>query len=242
MKLLFDDRFRPITSTIGFIATQPDAAADSFMSWMGPIQARRQVVLQKQPLHEPLDRLLSRLLPLTSVERRRYLFIPTKSQWTAFLDNGYRGTDAFSVLSFLSKRMGVQSCTVTAIRSNAAVESDLTKFDALGFEIYEPVDTDFLNYGRTLNLSSEDGKWVFTNRGTPFPFEETASYSLPNLRERLTLDVLTEYLHHLGIDAFDEDFYIGAGGPAAIFLGKQGPTAPKLEEFTLTQAQRGKRK
>ena len=240
MKFLFDDRFRPITSTIGFIAAEPDATAETFVSWMGPIQAKRNVTLQKQSLRESLDNLLGRLLPLTSVERRRYLFVPTKSQWTAFFDNGHRGTDAFSVLSYLSKRIGARSCAVTAIRNDEPMQT-VTRFDALGFEIYEPVDTDFLNYGRTLNLSNEDGKFVFTNRGTPFSFEDTSRYGLQNLRERLTPDILEEYLHQLGIDVFDEDFYDCGRERMAILIEKQGPTAPKLEEFTMVQAQRKKR-
>jgi hypothetical protein len=242
MKLLYDDRYRPITSTIGFIAGSTGAVTDAFVSWMTPIQSKRKVVLRKKFRYGPLDTVLEGLLPLTSVERRRFLFVPTTSQWTAFLDNGHKGTDAFSVLSFLSKRLGMRSCAVTAIRAKGSGPDALNKFDALGMEVYEPVDTDFLNFGRTLSLADDDGKLIFTERGAPFPFEQTSRYSLENLRDRFTLDILADYLRHLGINAFDQEFYESTAASPAIFIEKQGPTAPKLEEFSILQAQnRGRR-
>jgi hypothetical protein len=237
MNLLYENRLRPISDTIGFIAAPVKTVADAYVSWMTPIQAKRQVTLRKEFVFGPLDRLLGRLLPLTSVERRRFLFVPTKSRWTAYFDNGHQGTDSFSVLSFLAKSLGVQGMGVSASLADKPGVGASNEFDSLGFEIYEPTNTDFLNFGRTLSLEDDDGKLTFVDRGTPFPFEQTSRYSVKNLRERLTLELLSEYLRHLEIDAFDPGFYASTAESPAVLVVKEGPTAPRLAEYSLQQVQ-----
>ena len=44
-----------------------------------------------------------------------------------------------------------------------------------------------------------------------------------------------EYLHHLGLAPFEEDFYLPDGAPAWL-VEKTGPVAPIHEELTLAQA------
>jgi hypothetical protein len=237
MRLLYDDRLYPITSVIGFIATGPAAAAQAYVDWMTPIQAARNVSLQTKTLSGPLDHVLYTLQPLTSVERRRFVFVPTDSHWTAFFDSGFQGSDAFSALSYLSKVLEVQSCSVTAVLEDDQHPPPAGRYGALGLEMYEPHDTDFLNYGRTIQLADDDGQWVFTARGTPFPFEDLQQYNKRKVRDRFTLELLADYLHHLGVRAFDEDFYRTSPDRPAIFIEKKGPVAPNLREYSLEEVQ-----
>src|SRR5262245_28318856 len=103
MNDLFGGKLAPITNTIGFIRCDCSRAAQAFFDWQEGIQTKRGVSLIEGKIHGDFESAIRRLLPLTSVERRRYLFVPTRSAWTAFLDNGHQGTDVFSPLSFLAR-------------------------------------------------------------------------------------------------------------------------------------------
>lgn len=92
MHALLDDRLAPLTSEIGFLEAARDEAVDAFGKWQAPIQRNRGVRLIRHNVSGGLERVLSALLPLTSVERRRHLFVPTVSPWTAYFDNGHQGT------------------------------------------------------------------------------------------------------------------------------------------------------
>lgn len=237
MDLLFGDTFRPITTNIGFIAASPDAVSNAYLQWMKPIQEKRKVSLvRKQLQHGPLITLFESLLPLTSVERRRFLFVPTKSQWTAFFDNGHKGADVFSALSYLAKSLGVRSCQITAVCEDPNNPPPRGPYGALGVEIYEPVDTNFLNYGRTVSLIDDDGQWVFTQQGEPFDFEDISLYKKSKARDRFSLEALDHFAQGLGIKAFDPEFYTVTAESPAFLIEKVGPAAAKLQEFNLQQA------
>src|SRR5262245_16759642 len=105
MKLLLEDRFAPITSTIGFLKAEPLAVTGAFLEWQSEIQSRRRGRLAMLAVAGSLENALRSLLPLTSVEARLFLFLPTKSGWTAFFDNRHQGTDAVPIVSYLAKSM-----------------------------------------------------------------------------------------------------------------------------------------
>src|SRR5688572_16192548 len=105
MKLLLDDKFAPITSEIGFVEADCAAVAREFANWQRNIHEPRGLSIVERSVSGTLEKVLEQLLPLTSVECRRFLFVPTDSRWTAFFDNGYRGTSAMSTVSYLAKQM-----------------------------------------------------------------------------------------------------------------------------------------
>src|ERR1700677_4179807 len=101
------DRYAPITSEMGFLECDAKTAAGAFQEWQDPIQSGRGVRLNQRELIGDLPTRIEKLLPLTSVEARRFLFSPTRSHsWAAYLDNGWRGTDVFSTVSYLSRTIG----------------------------------------------------------------------------------------------------------------------------------------
>src|SRR5438128_9081988 len=103
MKQMIGGRLAPITYTIGFLGCEPELAINKYLEWQEPLQRQRNVSFACSRCMGSLDETLRSLLPLTSVERRRFLFMPTLGNWTAFLDNGYQGADVFPPLSYLAQ-------------------------------------------------------------------------------------------------------------------------------------------
>ena len=77
--LLYDDEHAPITSTIGFFECDARAVTDAFYQWQSDIQSTRGVQLHCDEVGGTFLERITKLFPLTSVERRRHLFISTKS-------------------------------------------------------------------------------------------------------------------------------------------------------------------
>ncbi|MGI4831347.1 MAG: hypothetical protein ACRYFU_24680 [Janthinobacterium lividum] len=225
MESLLNNRLTPITDAFGFLQCDLQKAVDAYSAWQTPIQAARFVRLEQSVLKGSLEEDLLGLLPLTSVERRRFLFIPTASSWTAFFDNGHQSTDAFSPLSYLARTIGCQALRVFYIPDGTFV----SKHPARLFELYGPDKTDWLNVIRSVGAIS-DKRWVFHATGAVQSFEQTDRYALKTVKDRFTPEMLDQYLRALGIRAFQEDFYLST---QAILLSKQGPVAPNLREFGL---------
>lgn len=231
MKTLFDGKYAPITDTIGFIRCSPTRAAEFFVEWQRPIQDKRGVSVDAKSIKGSLEANLQRLAPLTSVERRRYFFIPTRSNWTAFLDNGHQGTDAFSPLSYMAEKLSCEAVRAT-YDPGARDSSDL----AVIWELYRPHVVDFSNTVRAVFVADDGNGLIFSESGEVQPYEDVEKYSSRLKRDRFTPQMLDRYLRALGIEAFDENFY-QPEDQAAIFIEKFGPIAPASREFQLTDLQ-----
>nr|WP_294814547.1 hypothetical protein [uncultured Sphingomonas sp.] len=227
MKTLFDGKYAPITDTIGFIRCSSARAADFFISWQRPIQDKRGVSVDAINIEGSLETRIRRLIPLTSVERRRYLFVPTRSDWTAFLDNGHRGTDAFSPLSYMAEKLSCEAVRAT-YDPGTRDSSDL----AVIWELYGPHLVDFSNTVRAVFVADDGNGLIFSESGEVQPYEDVERYSSRLKRDRFTPQMLDHYLRALGIEAFNEDFYQPAD-EAAILVEKSGPIAAASREFQL---------
>ena len=87
---------------------------------------------------------------------------------------------------------------------------------------------------RALSASNDGGRWVFDESGEPFAFEKPEHYKARRVRDRFTFELLKEYLGHLGLSPFQEDFYLPGGAPAWL-VERKGPVLPFQKEFTLAQ-------
>ena len=230
MKNLLDGRFFPVTSTIGFLKCDHVTAAQAFVDWQGELQEKRGVSLTERKVTGELEFVLRQLLPLTSVERHRYLFIPTNSEWTAFVDNGYKGTDAFSTISYLAKKI---SCV--GIKATDVPEGQHNRYFSVSLEMYGPDQTSFLNYIRSISLSYDGSKWTFSAAGNVQPFEDTQRYTSRSTKDRFSSDLLADYLKALGIDAYNQGFYLTPVS-GAIHIEKHGPIATGARDFQLIEA------
>src|SRR5438105_4063120 len=111
---LFDDRYAPITSEIEFLECAAETAANAFQDWQNRIQSGRGVRLNRREVVGDFPTKLECLLPLTSVERRRFLFVPSQSKWTACLDNGWQGNDP-SAVSYLATEIGCRGIRALSV-------------------------------------------------------------------------------------------------------------------------------
>ena len=231
--LLLDDRWAPVTSTMGFLETDAEHAARAFAAWQAGLLAPRGIAVEVRPVSGTLEQALSALLPLTTPERRRHLFMPTRSPWTAYVDNARGGTDATSVMRYMARTLGCRSLRVVAVPHT--YRKGKGRYGAVMLEVYGPHRTEWLNYVRALGASNDGGHWVFDEFGEPFPFEKVEQYQARRVRDRFTFEMLEEYLRHLGLSSFQEGFYLPEGAPAWL-VEKTGPVVPSHWEFTLEQA------
>ncbi|KFE64465.1 hypothetical protein [Hyalangium minutum] len=231
--LLLEDRWAPVTSEMGFLELSAEQAARGFATWQQALEADRGVTVGVRPVSGSLQQVLSSLLPLTGGESRRYLFIPTHSAWTAYVESQWTGTDASSAMGYLSRTLGCRGLRVVAVPHT--LRKGQGRYGAVILEVYAPYDMAGLNYLRTLYAANDGGRWVFGQSGEPFPFEKPEHYQAHRVRDRFTFDMLKDYLRHLGLSPFEEDFYLPKGAPA-LLVEKTGPTYPTYREYTLEQA------
>lgn len=231
--LLLEDRWAPVTSELGFLETDAERTARAYAAWQGGLLARRGISVGVSPVLGTLEQTLSALLPLNNAERRRHLFIPTRSPWTAYVDNSLGGTDAASAMSYMAQALGCRGMRVVAVPHT--LRKDKGRYGAVMLELYGPQQTDWLNYMRTLYVSNDGGRWVFGQSGTPLPFEKLEPYQARKVRDRFTFDMLKEYLQHLGLSPFQENFYLPPSSSAWL-VEKTGPVAAAQKEYTLAEA------
>ncbi len=221
--------FAPVTWEIGFLEASAEVAADAFCRWQAPIHANRGVRLDTRSLQGPFAEMLCALSPLTSIEPRRYLFLPTRSEWTAYFDNGHQGPDVPAHVSYLAGALGCRGVRAVAVPDRRELGETA---GAVMLEIYGPRPLDFLNYERSISVANDGRRWRFEEFGERFPFEDSNRYEAPKVRDRFTTRMLGRYLLALGgIRVFDDDFYESRA--EAIVVGKHGPTAPGLTEHPL---------
>lgn len=219
---LLENRLVPLTDTIGFLQCPVEVAKSAFLDWQRPVQEPRGTLLHERRVVGSLDAILRELLPLTSVERRRFLFIPTHSEWTAFVDNGHQGTDAFAPISYLTKKIGCAGVRATDALPGRTQGGTV-------FELYSPEDTDWLNIERGISAIPTDGRWAFSASGPMLPFEKPEFYTRRQIKDRFDSEILKQYLGDLGIDAFNPSFYFDEG----FLVEKVGTSAPAMQLFDL---------
>ncbi|MFL5358214.1 hypothetical protein [Archangium sp.] len=234
-ELLLEDRWAPVTSDMGFLETNAEHAAHAYAAWWGRLLAPRGISVEVRPISGTLEQALSALLPLTSPEALRQLFIPTRSAWTAYVENARGGTDAMSAMSYMERTLGCHGMRVGAVPDT--IQKDKGRYGIVALEVYGPRQTDWLNYLRTVYAMNDGGRWDFGQSGEPFPFEKLEQYQARRVRDRFTFDMLKEYLRHLGLSPFEEDFYLPEGAPAWL-VERKGPVSPKHQEYTLAQARK----
>jgi hypothetical protein len=232
--LLLDDRWAPVTSEMGFLEARVEYAAGSHAAWQRGLLAPHGVSVEVRPVTGSLEQVLSSLLPLTDSEVQRHLFIPTRSTWTAYVENGHRGTDAASAMGAMARRAGCRSLRVVAVPHT--YRKGQGRYGAVMLEMYGPhLNARHNNTVRALAPANDGGHWVFHQSGEPFPFEKLEQYQERRVRDRFTFEMLKEYLSHLGLSPFEEDFYLPEGAPAWL-VEKTGPLVRARKEYTLEQA------
>jgi hypothetical protein len=232
--LLLEDRWAPVTSTMGFLELGAEQAAQAFATWQRGLPTSRGFTVEVLPISGTLEQVLSSLLPLSGGERLRHLFIPTRSAWTAYVSNQWTGTDAASPMSTMARRLSIRCLRVVAVPHT--LRGDHGRYGAVMLDMFGPEQPGKIdNYVRALGASNDGGRWVFDQEGEPFPFEQVEKYQAHRVRDRFTFDMLKDYLRHLGLAPFEEDFYLPPGSRAWL-IQKTGPFTTAGREYTLEEA------
>ena len=232
--LLLGDQFAPLTSTIGFLRLGLEQAVDGFLRWQEVIQLPRGVVLTRRTLEGDVASLLRALPPLTSHEPRRFLFVPTVGEWTAYFDNSYRGSDATGPMAYLARTLGCQSLRMTVVPHQQHRKENgkwTGRYGGTMLDVFGPTVVNHVNTIRSIAMLNDGGRWVFETGGEPFPFEETATYTARKVRDRFPVELLARYLTALGLEPFDKHFYRREG----VLAEKVGPSAAQMREFSLEE-------
>jgi hypothetical protein len=233
--LLLEDRWAPVTSEMGFLELGVEQAAQAFATWQRGLPTSRGFTVEVLPVLGPLEQVLSRLLPLNGGETQRHLFIPTRSAWTAYVSNQWTGTDAASPMSTMARRLSIRCLRVVAVPHTLGKHQG-GRYGAVMLGVYGPKQPEKLtNTVRALGASNDGGRWVFDQSGEPFPFEQVEQYQARRVRDRFTFELLKDYLRHLGLSPFEEDFYLPSGSRAWL-IQKTGPFATVGQEYTLEEA------
>ncbi|KFE68548.1 hypothetical protein [Hyalangium minutum] len=232
--LLLEDRWAPVTSTMGFLELGVEQAAQAFATWHREVLTPRGITVEVLPVSGTLEQVLSSLLPLTSGERRRHLFIPTRSAWTAYVADQWTGTDAASPMRSMARRLSIRCLRVVTVPHT--LRGDRGRYGAVMLEVYGPEQPGKISSTvRALAAANDGGRWVFEQEGEPFPFEQVEKYQARRVRDRFTLEMLKDYLRHLGLAPFEEDFYLPQGS-CAWLIQKTGPFGTITREYTLEEA------
>lgn len=190
--------------SFGFVKAPADAVARELVAWHDELRFEPKLRRIEGGLAESAPS----VMPLTLIRPLRRLLVGTSSEWTAYFDSGIRGGDPGPPVQVLSERLGVASCTVTAIPfqgESGAVEN------LLGGIVLNWDDND-RKTGRSVALIEGEGRgsrYHFEALGTVQPWGHPERYSARSKRDRFTFDMLDEYCKALGIDAFNLDFYSG---------------------------------
>jgi hypothetical protein len=219
------ESWHPVTKDLGLLKAPVAKVVTAFTKWHADLK----IYYSKRESHS-LEAALTRLAPL-SVEKRRVLFLSTTSHWTAFLQSGIDGSDPFPVVSQLSGKLGVLAMRVCATPERA-------KWPAVIWEVYAPPALGGQppnHYRRSVAAANDGGRWVFSQSGAPYPFEDLSAYRHPKTRDRFTREMLEGYLLQFQLRPFTDDFYVVSSSRPAVMLERVSRWEDAPPEFTLEE-------
>lgn len=223
------EHLHPMTREFGLIHAELQPTVDWFMDWRASIT----LPASATPVQGDLESLVLQLLPLNSIQPRRFLFVAMRGGWTAFFDNGWKGTGA-SVCGLIAQRMKCHACRVVVGRHTLDHATGPNR-GALGGRIIDyfgPEPTEWVNLIRSIYVCANENKWDFEETGARLPLERDAWYAPRKVRDRFTDMHLEELLAGLGVTPFD----LSAYEPRGYLLQATYPTIGPSEEYSLEEA------
>ncbi|MCW2601817.1 MAG: Uncharacterized protein JWM02_3646 [Frankiales bacterium] len=201
----FMRRYAPVTTRLAFFDISAAAVAEAVFDRDKEMTERWELPwkVKKVPIESNLAGKLHALLPLSSVRASKLLLSATRSNWSAYIPNGYPLGDIHGEPSFFAEKLKVR--TLSIVLSEDVPKKQVGSFQFVLRDARSgPVKT------RSVELHKES-RWQFRQYGDPLPFEDVEQYRAKKLKDRLTVDMVERYCSHLGIELFDPDFYAGEG-------------------------------
>jgi len=228
--LLLEGRLTPITTSMGFFEGECTDVVRHFIDWQEEIKKSGSIIkrIATRCVTGNLENILRSLLPLQKVGATKYLFIPAKHGWTAYFDNGYRGTDP-TVIGHMPELMPNRSVWVVARRHKEGLPS--LSPGALVMEVFGNEERESHNLIRSIRLTNNFGKWEFQQSGEPFPFEQTERYQAKRVTNRFDFSMLKDYLKEFRLSPFHMDFYLPVSSNKAVLVDikEKGLSRGKLD-------------
>lgn len=229
MNALLENRFSPLTYSIGFLESDSQHVAHETVAWQRSIFSQVEAVAIRSSLSEALSKLEPLITP-----PRKLLLLSTKSRWVAYFDNGTGGGDPSSFVGYMSQQLKCRGLAVTFIPGRAdEVPFADPDSSAVRFVLYAPEVREWLNIERSISVENDYGEWTFNASGSVQPFEKPDRYHARTVKNRFTPKMLEEYCSALGIRLFDSDFY----GPAGVLVKIGDPLPPEFVAISLAEAQ-----
>jgi hypothetical protein len=207
-KALLDNRFAPVTFTWGFVECPFAQFSRAFLGWQDQLEAKSSTQSRRKSFRAPLSESLLALEPLTT-PGDRYLLTETRSGWSAIFSNGLRANDVHSPVSYLPTVLKCRGLNISCVpdRSKTTDKEEVQIYGAVGFSLYGPNETDWLNRIRSVSIANDVSGWQFAADGAVQPYEQIENYGKRKIVERLTPAMLESYCSALGIELFNSDFY-----------------------------------
>ncbi|WP_422758856.1 hypothetical protein [Paenarthrobacter sp. C1] len=235
-RLLLGGEWAPVTNKIGFMQRPLDEAVDEWRTWAQESYHQPLAGFGVTEHRGTLRELLSELLPLGY--GHRWLLLETANPgWTAVMENT-RDTAVLGPLGehFASAR-GISTVQVEDVPKNLRRMPDEPARGRWGGRTLITFEEAGLR--RFLSLYNSE-PWKFAENGQPYDFEDTEQYLLPRASDCFPHKTLVDICRNLGLDPFEEDFYV-PNGRAFIIEALHQPTEdePGAKRYTLAEARAG---
>jgi hypothetical protein len=233
-ELLLEDRYAPITKSMGFFESESDNVVKTFLTWKEEIKKGGNFIrkISMRIVNGGVEEALKSLMPLKMIGATRFLFIPTRHGWTAYFTNGYRGTDP-SLIGYLPELMQSRSIWVVAEPHR---ETLTLGTEVLIMNVYGHEEGTWLNLIRSIRLENNSGKWEFKQVGQPFPFEQVERYQAKRKKDRFDFALLKAYLQVFGLFPFESDFYLPSADSKAVLVEMTTAGPVKNRDVSLEKA------
>jgi hypothetical protein len=229
MMTLLDNKLAPLTFSVGFLNCSFVKVLEVCLQW----KRQNYRSIESKEIASPLLDELVELQPLTPIPRR-WLLVPTTSDWVAYFDNGLRGPDPAPFVCYLSQQLCCRGVVVRSVPHTLSEDVGTKRgtYGGVQFELFASHMTDFLNCERSVSVAYEGGKWSFNASGKMQSFEEAATYQKRRIVDRFTTEMLIRYCYALGIRVDSPEFYKSPG--TLIWTNDPLPTGHTA--FSLAQA------
>jgi len=205
---------------IAFIKADISDVQNELVNWQTPLVKKHNNSLSLERINGNFNSAYEKLFPLTTVEIRRYIILPTMSQWVGIMDNSSIGTDRTCPF-VLAERLKTEH--IFMFYNKISEECLIDYFDFIENE---------LTLIRTVGVTKENG-WKFHQYGKPLGFEQTENYSNKVVKSRFKFNQLDLFLQYFGINAFKENYYMPEN--SAVLIKKAGPLFPATREIAFEE-------
>jgi len=231
--MIFDNKFYPIDTTIGFVKGDVVNVSNFIIDWYKRIGNPLDII-KRRVYNNDAEGAMAGLLPLTSGRIRRTLILSNSSDWVMYLNNLVNGTD-ISALTYIAEKLKT-SCIDAATTLSS---------DDLGYKINSPhAGATFFDYDefavdgrkireRWIHAINEDGNWKFETEGDLFSFENPEQFKARKIKDRFNRHHLIAYLEHFGIKLNDPNFFSNS---KAVLIERIGVPYPNERAFSLEEA------